>query len=472
VKNKLATRILSSGLQAIAVQVLGSAFFYFISIYLSKEDFGIINWGNAVSLFLTVFLGFGLEQVVIRRIAASNRSDWAAAAFFMHAVVGFLITFLLLLTLSRFIKAEANTYKVLPWFFLVQGLIYVGVPLKQFLNAKEKFTPYGIIAIISNVSKIIAAFVLLKNHALNIHTVIIILICTAAFELCGLVVYLVTKTDFSFKLKIKAYIKLIKEASTQYISVIFDMSLSRMDWILLGVMTSNAVLADYSFAYRAFEIARLPLLIIAPIILPRLARLLSFNSKPGTVQQLYINSFSTIETFFAMLIPLALNILWVPLITLITKGKYGDTNSLQFLMLSLCIPLQFFINLLWSVCFAAKKYKSVSSITIICAVTNIMLNLILIPRLQGPGAAIAFFVTTLLQGCLYYRLVYKQIMIISPWPIMFFAIAAVVIYFFTTYLNVQFFIQLIIAIALYVLFALLSKMINKQHITNFKHFLS
>ncbi|WP_432326498.1 hypothetical protein ACRQ5D_21230 [Mucilaginibacter sp. P25] len=77
-------------MQALALQVLGSIFFYIISVYLSKDSFGAISWMNALSIFVTTILGFGLEQVVIRRIAASQRSDWAAAAFLFHSLTTFL----------------------------------------------------------------------------------------------------------------------------------------------------------------------------------------------------------------------------------------------------------------------------------------------------------------------------------------------------------------------------------------------
>jgi O-antigen/teichoic acid export membrane protein len=471
-KNKLLVKVFSSGLQAVAVQVLGSIFFYLISIYLSKENFGVISWVNAVSVVLTTFLGFGLEQVVVRRIAASESSDWAGGAFFAHTVVGFLVTFLILLLLNGCIKNPESAYRFLPWFFAAQGLMYMGIPLKQFLNAKEKFTPYGIIALISNISKIAAAFILLHNHLLHINTVIIVLICTAAFELCCLLIYTKAKTTFSFKLHFKAYLKLLKEASAQYVSVIFDISLSRMDWILLGIMATNTILADYSFAYRAYELARLPMIIIGPIILPRMARLMASKTKLGALQQYYINSFSTVELFFAMSIPLILNILWVPLVSLITKGKYGEANSMQFLILSVCIPLQFFINLLWSISFGAKKYRRVSSITIVCAITNIGLNLILIPQLNGLGAAIAFLSTTLLQGYMYYRLVDKQIMQVALRPMAVFFASAVLIYAAVIHIHAHFLIQLGIAIALYIAAAFLSKQVNKQLISNFKHFLS
>lgn len=471
-KNKLVIRLFSSGLQAIAVQILSSAFFYLTSIYLTKNDFGAIGWMNSVCIFITVVLGFGLEQVVVRRIAASQRSDWAAAAFLAHSVAGAVITFLILLVINEFVKGGSNAYHLLPWFFIVQALLYIGVPLKQYLNAKEKFTPYGIIAVVSNLAKIIAAFILVHKGMLTIHTVILILICSAAFELGGLFYYVTAKTTFSFKLHFKAYVKLLKESSAQYLSVIFDMSLSRMDWILLGMMSTNLVLADYSFAYRAYELAKLPVIIIAPIILPRLARYMSAGNKPDDVLRQHIHSFYTVEMFVAVLIPLALNILWAPLLTMLTHGKYGQTNALQFLILSLCIPLQFFINLFWSLSFSAKRYRSVSSITIVCAVTNIALNLILIPQFKGLGSAVAFFTTTLLQAVLYYRVTRKHIMPVSLKPVLVFTLLGLAVYIMAIHLPVNFLIQTAVAIILYLLIAVLLRQVNRQHFYNFKQFLS
>ncbi|HEY8931145.1 MAG TPA: oligosaccharide flippase family protein [Mucilaginibacter sp.] len=471
-KNTLFAKIFSSGLQAISVQVLGGLFFYFISIYLTKNDFGIIGWANAVSMFLTTLLGFGLEQVVVRRIAASKRSDWAAAAFFLHSVTGFIAVFLLLLVLNNIIKTDSGINKMLPWFFLAQGLIYIAVPLKQFLNAKEQFTPYGILAVISNLAKTFIAWALVEKSLLSVNTVLVILIITAGFELCCLLVYLLVKTGFSFSFRFGAYIKLLKESSAQYLSVIFDSSLSRMDWILLGVMTSGPVLADYSFAYRAYELARLPLLIIAPVILPRFARLFSGNNPIGNEHQNNINSFYRVEMFLAAGIPLLLNILWTPLLSIITHGKYGQSNAMEFLILSLCIPLQFFINLLWSLCFGAKLYKQVSYITVICAVTNVVLNVVLIHWFNGEGAAIAFLATTLLQAVLYYRLAGKMIITINIWPIILFTAEALAIYFAVTQFQLHFVFQLAMAATGYVILIIASKQIKKEHLTNFKRLLT
>jgi O-antigen/teichoic acid export membrane protein len=469
-RNKTFVKFFSSGLQAIAVQVLGSIFFYLISVYLSKDSFGAISWMNALSIFITTALGFGLEQVVVRRIAASNRSDWAAAAFLVHAVIGFLTALAALVLLSLCIKDPNSIYKIFPWFFIGQGLLFIGIPFKQFLNAREKFTPYGIIAVLSNSGRILAACWLTRVHQLQVHTIIMVMVCAAAAEFFALLIYITTQTNFSFKFRFQAYKKLVKEASAQYISVIFDMSLSRMDWLLLGFMGSNTVLADYSFAYRAYELSRLPMLIIAPVILPRLARFMALKTDAELEQR--VNSFSTIELFFAMLIPLILNILWAPVVGWITGGKYGVPNAAEFLILSLCIPLQFFINLLWSLSFGAKRYKALSSITVVCAITNIVLNLVLIPMFYGIGSAIAFLVTNLLQSYLYYRQVNKHIMKISLLPPGVFLIAALLSWFLTGLLGLHFIIRLLLATGGYILAAILSKQVSKQHINNSKQFLS
>jgi len=467
-RSKAFIRFFSSGLQALALQVLGSIFFYVISVYLSKDSFGIISWMNALSIFITTILGFGLEQVVIRRIAASQRSDWAAAAFLFHSLVAFFAALLILWLLSLVLRS--GIYQVLPWFFMAQGLLFLGIPLKQFLNAKEKFTPYGIIAIISNSLRVCGAFYLVAVHQLEVHSIIMVMICTAGAELLALFIYVIANTSFSFKFRFQAYKKLLSESAAQYVSVIFDMSLSRMDWLLLGFMASKAVLADYSFAYRAYELTRLPMFIIAPVILPRLSRLMT--SKPSDKLQEQVNAFNTAELLLAMLLPLVFNILWTPVVGMITGGKYGATNAAEFLILSLCIPLQFFINLLWSLSFSVKKYKAVSSVTVSCAVTNIGLNLVLIPLFNGIGSAVAFLITNLLQAALYYRLVNKHVMHISLRPFALLFPAALAGWFVTSSINMHFLLRLLLGIAFYLVIAVVSRQLSRHTIQNSKQFLA
>ena len=68
--SRLFKTFFSSGIQVIAIQFLGGVFFYIISLYLSKSEFGLISWSNGICLTITLLLGFGVGFLVLVGIAA------------------------------------------------------------------------------------------------------------------------------------------------------------------------------------------------------------------------------------------------------------------------------------------------------------------------------------------------------------------------------------------------------------------
>ncbi len=464
-KNRLLKNFFSSGLQAVSIQIFGTIFFYIISLYLSKDDFGIISWGNATSSLIITILSCGLEQVMVRRVALSRTSDWAAVAYLIHAIVGVMVSLLILLIISLAGGNITFSLHLLPYFFIAQSLGYIANPFKQYLNAKERFTPYGVVAFISNAGRITVALLFIWNKTFNIYTTIYILIGSAVFELTALAIYTWLKTDLQLNFRFLAYKKLLMEARALYLAVLFDSSLSRFDWFLLGLMQANSVTADYTFAYRAFEVARLPIMIVGPIILPKFARLFnSNNDKLAAQKKRQVNKFFSLEIFFAIFMVLCLNIIWGPGIDLITKGKYGYSNSLIFFILSLCIPLQFTINLLWTLTFSAKRYKSVTIVTFITAVVNIVLDVALIHFYGGAGAAIAFLLSVCIQTAAYTFVVNKFIMRFSLLPLLVLAVAGSIAYAASVYLVPGIWSRIGIAVVVYVVLSLLSKQVGRQHL--------
>lgn len=462
-KNSLLKTFFSSGLQAISVQVFGVVFFVIISFYLPKDDFGIISWANAVAFVLGMILSFGLDQVVIRRVAASD-VDWPVAAYFFHAFVGTTITFIILIILSSVIKNGSDELQYLPWFFASQGLVFIASPFKQLLNGKQQFTPYAVISFTSNLGKIIFALVLLFNKTLSVIYVYNILILFALFELVCLLIYVKKKAGFRFKFKFIAYRKLLKEAVPQYIAVIFDSSLARMDWVLLGILSTNAITADYSLAFRAYEVARLPLAIIGPIILVRFSKMLSTGSKLAEEKKDNVLQLFKVEIFVAMLMPIILNLAWSPMLDYFFKGKYGSVNALEFMILSIVIPFQFFINILWTLCFASKNFKNITKIIASTAFVNILLSIALIPFLGGVGTALSFLFTTILMLIGFHRLVQKTIMKFPLRPFFAFLAIAIISYLIAYNISTNFIIQEIVAIIVYVVFSIFTRQIQKEHI--------
>lgn len=437
----------SSGLQAIAVQVLGALFIAIIAKFLDKDSFGMMQWANATAMFITTILSFGMEQVVVRRIAASDRSDWAAAAFLFHNFIGSVLAFGLTLTAAYFFPGANEALIYLPLFFAAQAIIFLVTPLKQYLNAKHMFTPYGVIAVVSNTCKIILTAILIKGDLLTLTNTGGILLVCAALELVSILLYVRIKTSFSLKFRFIAYKKLLKEAMPQYLSVIFDTSLSRLDYFLLGIIGTFALTAEYGIAYRAYEIARLPIVIIAPVILNIFAKLMTEQLSDN--QQDLVKKLYTLEMFFATFTILVLNTLWSPLLNAFFDGQYGSSNSAEFMILSICIPFQFFINLTWTIGFAAKKYRKIATITMLTAILNLVLNLILIPYMGGRGAALAYLCTTLFQAIVYYRLVNKNFMRIPLQTLFKFLLLGAATYYAGTLIEIHYILQLLLSLFLY-----------------------
>lgn len=459
----------SSGLQAIAIQIIGVVFFLITARFLPKSELGLFNWSNAISTFVIIIVGLGLEQSVTRRIAMSKNADWVVSVYFIHTILVSAVTIMVIFFLRLFLNDEKLS--ILPYVFIGQAVLYLASPFKQFLNAKERYTPYGVISTISNLAKIIIAVILIITQSFDINKVIYTIIGCSAFELMALYFYVKAKMQWQFIFKRSAYFKLVKESIPLYISAIFDSSLSRMDWILLGFLSTGVITAEYSFAYRGYEVAKLPLQIIGLVILPKFIRFFPNEFALSEERKKDIHNFLSLELFFAFLIILSLNIIWQPWISYITNGKYGSSNALIFFIVSLCLPLHFFINMLWTLCYAGKKYKQISSITIFIAIINIVLNIALIPFWGGLGAAIAYLSATFIQAIAYYYIIYKSLMHFSFTRFISFLAIGVAAYFISTFATQIVFARVLIAIVIYLLLSVLLKQVNKEHLQNVKFYL-
>ncbi|MGH2564861.1 MAG: lipopolysaccharide biosynthesis protein, partial [Ginsengibacter sp.] len=161
--------------------------------------------------------------------------------------------------------------------------------------------------------------------------------------------------------------------------------------------------AEYSFAFKVFEVATLPLLVVAPILIPRFTKLFHSPEIPDThkVNDLFV--LLRFEIIIASLVALMLNILWVPVIDFITHGKYGMVNSYTILILSACMPFLYINNFLWTFHFVKGRLKMIFYIFFITFLVNIIGDIILIPFFGGEGAAVAYLSAIIIQFILFWQ---------------------------------------------------------------------
>lgn len=388
----------ANALQLVANNVFGLVIFYVLSTGLSKADFGRLNLALAILLAAFNILSCGIDQLIVKKIAAHEDRESALSLYIIHTLItGF--TFYGLLAMVYAFIPHVPVYQILLLVGVGKFMIYLSTPFKQAANGLENFKLMAWQSVISNFVRCAGLLLCFLLHQFSLMTIIAIFIAADVLEFAiGLVLFR-RAADIRITLKWNKanYFGLLKEALPQIGVVIITSSLARFDWIFIGIILSAIKLAEYSFAYKVFEIALLPLSAISPLLIPRFTKMFT----QGDVNVAGMKFMIRVEAIIAGLSVLLINIYWTPIVDSITHGKYGAVNQHTIFFLSLCLPFFYLENFLWTIAFAQGRLKMILHAFIITLAVNVLGDVLLIPLYQNEGAAIAFLLACLAQVVFY-----------------------------------------------------------------------
>ena len=398
-KKKLTYNFTVNLIQVAVNQFFALLIFFIISSYLSKDSFGSINLALAILMAMFNILGFGIDQLIIKKIAAGENPQLNLSLYCFHTLFWGCIFYGALVIGCCLQPALFYNYPVLLLLGLGKLAVYFSTPFKQAANGMERF---GLLACMSVVSGVLRGCILLLYAFLHRVTPQVVIAVFIAGDIAEL---LVTVLAFSFKTKLLPrfqilfadYRRLLKEAMPQAGVVLITSALSRFDWIFIGLTLSASRLAEYSFAYKLYEISTLPLLALAPLLIPRFTKMFSDGEFDTRAAQCLVR----IEMIGAALIVLILNICWQPVIDLLTAGKYGRVNQYTIFILSLSAPLIYLNNFYWTMYFAQGRLKMIFRSFVLSLCVNVALDLALIPFFKNEGAAISVLFSLAAQYVFY-----------------------------------------------------------------------
>ena len=405
-KGKLLKDISASTIQVIVNQVLGVFVFILISRYLDKAVYGEFNWSLAILTFIITLLSLRLEQIVVQKCAAGENPSKIASLFFGHVLFSGFLFYGILLAGNFLAPSFFKQHNLLLILAISQLLSFFSSPFKQLANGKENFGWLALMSSIANLVKTIGLLWVIVFSSLDIQQVLLIYILSslAEFAIGFWLARFVLQTHIGFQWAIKDYVILIKESLPQIGVVFLNACIARIDWILLGFFSTQVITAEYSFAYKIFELSPLPLLILAPVLLSRFSKYFSIHAESSLAERkTELDFLIRIEMIVATAIPLAINMVWSPLVDALTNNKYGEVNKFTFLILSFCIPLQYLINLFWTIHFSLKHLVLIFRITAVTCSIIIIGDLLLIPLLDAKGAAVIYLLATAVECLLYLR---------------------------------------------------------------------
>ncbi len=389
----------ANALQLVANQFFGLVIFYILSTSLSKDSFGLLNLALAILLAVFNILSCGMDQLVVKKIAADDNKEAALSLYITHTLITGLLFYGLLLAGYLLFPQLPSVYSLLLLVGIGKLMIYLSTPYKQAANGLEKFKLLAWLSVISNFVRCAGLVTALLLHSIDLSVIVAIFIIGDTLEFIVGFTLFKTKAQMPVRLKWDRpnYLSLIREALPQMGVVLITSSLARFDWIFIGFMLSAIKLAEYSFAYKLFEIATLPLLAIAPLLIPRFTKMF----KQGDVNIASLKFLIRIEMVVAGFTVLLLNIYWSPIIDWVTQSKYGAVNVNTIFILSLCLPLLYMENFLWTIFFAQGRLKMILHAFLVTLAVNVVGDVVLIPLYKNEGAAIAFLLACIAQIIFY-----------------------------------------------------------------------
>jgi len=393
-----------NAVQLLTNQLFGFLVFYLLAKGLTKADFGEWNWSLAVLLAVFNILPFGIDQLIVQKIASGKKASAYVSLYFFHIVLTGLLFYGLLVLGYIFFPYFFKQHSLLLLLGVGKLFFFFATPFKQLANGQEQFRWLLYMSVGASILKGAGLLYLTMLHQFTLLHAVVIFILADITEYIVCLYIAKKKLNVHFNVpfnKWKQYIALIKESLPQLGVVLFSSALARFDWILIGLLTSSVKLAEYSFAYKIFEISTLPLLIIAPLLVPLFTR--TFTQKGISNINNQLAFLFRLEIIVASLTALVLNILWVPVVDTLTNGEYGRVNKNTIFILSFCLPLLYLNNFLWSLHFSKGHLKSIFYIFAVAFVVNIAANFLLIPLWGNEGAAIAYLLSVLTQSIMYLR---------------------------------------------------------------------
>jgi len=400
-KARLLQNLSVNAVQLVVNQLLGLGIFYVLSTGLDKNTFGQINLALAILMAAFNILSCGIDQLVIKKIAAGADVHATVSLYVVHVLVAGLLFYGILLGGYTLFPHFNGVYGILLLIGIGKTMIFFSTPFKQAANGLERFKLLAYMLVTSNIVRCFGLVMLGILHHLSLGNVILIFIAGDIAELlfCVFLFTFSTKTPLSIIWNRGNYVQLLREALPQTGVALITSALSRFDWIFIGILVSAVKLAEYSFAYKLFEISTLPLLAIAPLLIPRFTKLFQQN----IVRVDELNLLARAEMMVAAFTILILNICWSPLIDGVTSGKYGAVNIYTIFILSLCIPFLYLNNFFWTMYFAQGRLKMILTSFVITLVVNVAGDIALIPFYKNEGAAIAFLAACVVQFVYYLK---------------------------------------------------------------------
>ena len=364
---------------------------------LLPDGIGIVNFQLSLINYIVLFTGLGIPLYAVKEIAKYQNDitlrNTVAAEILTLSVVLCIIGYLFVWLIAQFVP-QVHSYQSL-FYILSLTILFTAIGVNWFYQGIEDFKFITVRAIIIRCLSATLLFLFVKSPDDLLIYGLVVVGSTVGNNLINFIhlrKYL--KSNYISK-NLSRVLRHLKPSLSAFTFYVLASIYLYINTTMLGFMTNDNIVGLFTAGTKIPTIGLTLIGSIGVVLLPRSVNMLE-EGKKLEFRQLSIKS---IESTLAIALPISLGtfLLAEPLICIFCGYSY--LNSIQILYWnSPIILITGIINLIGSQILYPKGCIRLMIISkAIGLVTNIILNLFLIPKLNAIGAAISILISEILS---------------------------------------------------------------------------
>ena len=377
-------------------RIIKAAIVIYAARVLGTDGWGVFSYAVTLAGFLTLFIDPGINSILIRDVAKSSREDQEkilSTAFVMKLCLLVAGVFLVIFV-APFFSTLPGAKALLPLVALIIAFDTIREFFSSFIRAKEKMEWEAGIFLLMNAAIVTFGFIFLylnpsvASFAWGYVAGTAIGAIAATYVMRG---YL--RKIFSF-FSARLIKPIVTSAWPFAITGALGILLTNIDILIISWMRTASEVGIYSAAIRIVQVLYVIPMILQLSTLPLFSRIARHdNKKFRAVFE------RTLGLVFLVAIPLALGgaILGTQIISLVFGSAYAS-GDLVFKILVLTMLVNYSAMVIGAAIFAYSRQKGLVIASLIGGISNVALDLALIPRFGIAGAAVATLIAQTLSN--------------------------------------------------------------------------
>lgn len=464
-------RVAKNFLLTVSSSLISQVIVFFTGTYyatkIGASYFGTVNTVQAMLLYFTMIVLFGLQTYGTREIAKDRKNiKRVVGDILVFRFILFILSFLVIVIISGAFKNNINSIKTL---LILYGLTLLptAMNIDWVFNGIQEMKYNAVYNIIKNIIPFILIYIFLREKSqvyyIPLFTFIALFIGTI-YQ--GYIYFFKERFTLSIHIEKERFISYIKFGLPFLISGILAVINGNVDRIIIMFTRGSEEAGIYGSAYYIILfLINIETMIFTPIF-PLIINY--FNNKDGENLKKLMNNTSKIITAFIMPVVVGGILLSKEIIVLLFDESFIEAY-VPFTILLLYALILFFREIYgWGLnaCGMEKKYLKAVTIS---AVVNLILNLILTP-MYGMNIAAAITVVSEIINIVMMRYYCKRIIVVSNYiniiksllPCVVMAIVIVI----SKYFNINIVFNIILSALTYSIFIIITKYITLQELKN------